>query len=187
MLIRPVIVALGLATIPLIAVAAEPAKPAGAAKPSAKEEAGPKSLGGAKGWEAYSAGEKASLVCYVVGHPSKSAPANATRGRVDVQVTHRPAEKALNVVDFELGYTAKPNSNAELTIDGKKFTLFTNKEAAWNSDAATDRLVTNTMAKGKQAVITATSERGTTTTDTYALEGFGQALALADKACNLKR
>jgi len=147
----------------------------------------PTSLGSDKAWTAYSASEKNSLVCYVVGHPAKSVPANATRGRVDLQVTHRPGEKALNVVDFELGYTAKAGSSAELEIDGKKFTLFTNKESAWASDAATDKLVTNALAKGKQAVIKASSDHGASTTDSYALAGFGQALALADKACGVKR
>ena len=178
MLIRLLVVALGLAWAPSLAVAADQPKPA---------DNGPKSLGTAKGWSAYSAGEKATLVCYVVGKPAKSFPANATRGRIDAQVTHRPGEKAVNVVDFELGYTAKAGSSAELDIDGKKFPLFTNKEAAWASDAATDRLVTSALAKGKQATIKATSERGTATADTYSLDGFAQAIALADKACNVKR
>jgi hypothetical protein len=178
MLARLLLAALCLALAPLPSTAAESPKPA---------DAGPKSLGGTKGWAAYSAGEKASLVCYVVGKPTKSVPANAARGRVDAQITHRPTEKAVNVVDFELGYTAKPGSSAELDIDGKKFSLFTNKESAWASDAATDKLLTSALAKGKQAVVKATSERGTATTDTYSLDGFGPALALADKACNVKR
>jgi len=175
---RLLVAALCLAFAPLMAIAAEAPKPA---------DTGPKSLGGAKGWSAYSAGDKATLVCYVVGKPSKSLPANATRGRIDAQVTHRPGEKAVNVVDFELGYTAKPGTSAELEIDGKKFALFTNKDAAWASDAATDRLVTAALAKGKQAIVKATSERGTATADTYSLDGFAQAIALADKACNVKR
>ena len=175
------LVALCTATLPLTTFAAD------APKPAAKEAAGPKTLGGSKAWSAYSAGEKATLVCYVVGHPAKSLPANATRGRIDAQITHRPGEKAVDVVDFELGYPAKAASSAELTVDGKKFSLFTSKEAAWTSDAATDRLVTNALAKGKQATIKATSEHGTETTDTYSLEGFAQTLALIDKACNVKR
>lgn len=178
MLLRLLVVALGLALAPPFAVAADQPKPA---------DSGPKSLGSAKAWSAYSAGEKAALVCYVVGKPTKSLPANAARGRIDAQITHRPGEKAVNVVDFELGYTAKAGSSAELDIDGKKFALFTSKEAAWASDAATDRQVTSALAKGKQATLKATSERGTATTDIYSLDGFAQAIAFADKACNVKR
>lgn len=173
--------ALSLAVLNHAVLAAEPAKAA------AKEDAKPKTLGNEKDWSAYSAGDKASLVCYVVGHPAKSLPAKATRGRIALQVTHRPGEKAFNVVSFELGYTAKPGSNADLDIDGKKFTLFTNKDAAWTSDAATDKAVTIALEKGRQAVIKAVSDHGTATTDSYALEGFGHALGFADKACNVKR
>jgi hypothetical protein len=168
----PALAALCLAVAPLAARADDAVKPT--------------SLGSAKVWTAYTANEKNTMVCYVVGPPAKSLPANAARGRVDVQVTHRPGEKALNVVDFELGYIAKPGSSAELEIDGKKFVLFTNKGSAWASDAE-DKLVTNALAKGKQAIIKAVSDHGTNTIDTYALAGFGQALALADKACSVKR
>jgi hypothetical protein len=161
--------------------AAEPAKPA------SKNDAKPRALGEAKDWAAYSAGDKAALVCYVVGHPAKSVPAKVTRGRIALQVTHRPAEKASNVVSFQLGYTAKPGSGADLDVDGKKFSLFTNKDAAWTSDAATDKAVTIALAKGRQAVIKAVSDHGTATADTYTLDGFGRTLALADKACNVKR
>ena len=171
--ILSVMAALSVVVAPFVAHAEEAPKPA--------------SLGSANAWSAYTASEKNTPVCYVVGRPAKSLPANATRGRVDVQVTHRPAEKAFNVVDFELGYAAKPGSSAELDIDGKKFTLFTNKDSAWTQDAATDKAVTTAMSKGKQALLKAVPEHGTGTTDTYALAGFGQVLALADKACNVKR
>jgi len=173
--------ALCFALVPLVAHADD------TAQPTPKAAAAPTSLGGAKAWAAYTASEKNSVVCYVVGKPAKSQPATATRRRVDVQVTHRPGEKQLNVVDFELGYTAKSGSSAELTVDGKKFTLFTNKDSAWASDPATDKAVTNALAKGKQAIIKAVSDHGIGTTDTYSLAGFGPTLALADKACNVKR
>lgn len=157
------------------------------AKAAAKAEPKTKDLGSAKDWSAYVAGEKPALICYVVGHPSKSLPAKVTRGRIALQVTHRPAEKAFNVVSFELGYTAKPGSSADLEVDGKKFSLFTNKDAAWTPDAASDKAVTTALEKGHNATLKATSDHGTQTTDTYALDGFAHVLGLADKACNVKR
>jgi len=157
------------------------------AKAAAKPEPKTKDLGSAKDWSAYVAGEKPALICYVVGHPSKSLPAKVTRGRIALQVTHRPAEKAFNVVSFELGYTAKPGSSADLEVDGKKFSLFTNKDAAWTPDAASDKAVTTALEKGHSAILKATSDHGTQTTDTYTLDGFAHVLGLADKACNVKR
>jgi hypothetical protein len=181
--------------LPLAALAAEkdPA-PKGAAKAPAQGQAPPgatsstpQELGGARGWSAYSYAEKGGKVCYVVGKPQKSEPANASRGRIDAIITHRPAEHAANVVSFDVGYPFKEGSSAELEVDGRKFTLFTDKEAVWAPDAATDKQVTETLAKSKHATLKGTSQRGTSTTDTYALDGLAQALALIDKTCNVKR
>ena len=152
------------------------------------EDAGtPQPIGGAKGWDAWSFSEKTGKVCYLVGHPEKSEPASLNRGRIDAVVTDRPGEKTLNVVNFDLGYPAKPGSSAELDIDGKKTTLFTDKEAAWTPDAATDKETTEALAKGHRATLKAISARGTATTDTYALDGFKTALDAIDKGCGVKR
>ena len=150
-------------------------------------DAVPQRIGGADGWDAYTLDEKGGKVCYVVGHPGKSEPANAKRGRIDALVTHRPKENAVNVVNFDVGYPFKEGSTADLDIDGHKFSLFTSNDAAWNKDAATDKAVTEALAKGKHATLKGTSERGTNTTDIYSLEGFDAALAAIDKACNVKR
>jgi hypothetical protein len=150
-------------------------------------DATPTKIAGEKGWDAFTYSEKASRVCYVVGHPSKSEPRNVTRGRIDALVTHRPKENAVNVINFDLGYAFKPGASVELEVDGHKFTLFTDKDSAWARDSATDKAVTEALAKGKHAIIKGSSARGTATTDTYTLDGFAQALAAIDKACSVKR
>lgn len=171
--------------------APSPPQPHAAAKPvqaqPAPSAAAPQELGSAKGWSAYTYTEKGAKVCYLIGKPSKSEPANVSRGRVDVMITHRPAEKAVNVVSFDVGYPFKEGSSAELDVDGRKFTLFTDKDAAWAPDAATDKAATEALAKGKHAVLKGTSQRGTDTMDTYVLDGMAQALAMIDKGCNVKR
>jgi hypothetical protein len=126
-------------------------------------------------------------VCYAVGEPTKKEPATARRDRVDALVTHNTAEKTANVVSFVAGYPFGDKAEVDLDIDGKKFKLFTNGDTAWARDAATDKAVTEAMAKGKQAVVKGSSARGTATTDTYSLGGFTLVLALIDKACNVKR
>ena len=82
---------------------------------------------------------------------------------------------------------AKPGSSAELDIDGKKTTLFTDKEAAWTQDAQTDKQTTESLGKGHRAILKATSARGAATTDNYALDGFKTALDALDKGCGVKR
>jgi invasion protein IalB len=144
-------------------------------------------LGNTQGWEAYADAAKGAKICYLIGKPTKSEPAGAKRSAVFASVTHRPGEKRTNEVSFTSGYLFKDGSDADLAVDGKAFSLFTNKEGAWTRDAATDKAVVDALAKGKQAVIKGTSARGTATTDTYALAGFSQALAEIDKACGVKR
>jgi hypothetical protein len=144
-------------------------------------------IGGAKGWDAFAYTDKGAKVCYLVGTPETSAPKGLERGRIDAYVTHRPADKAWNVVHFDVGYPFKPGTTAELGIDGRTFALFTAKDAAWASDAAEDKAVTEALGKGKRATLKGSSARGTATTDSYALEGFKDALAAIDKACGAKR
>jgi hypothetical protein len=184
------------AVLGVVALLALPAlsetKPA-AKQPHAKQPAvhaaapQPERLGAAQSWTAYKAPEKNGQICYLVGEPAKSEPANVKRDPVHLLVTHNTADKTTGVVSFIAGYGFKDGSAAELDIGGKKFSLFTKDDTAWARDAATDKAIVEAMVKGKQAVIKGSSTRGTATTDTYALAGFVQVLGEIDKACKIKR
>jgi len=164
--------------------AKQPAVHAAAAQAAAPQ---PERLGAAQSWTAYKAPEKNGQICYLVGEPAKSEPANVKRDPVHLLVTHNTADKTTGVVSFIAGYGFKDGSAAELDIGGKKFSLFTKDDTAWARDAATDKAIVEAMVKGKQAVIKGSSTRGTATTDTYALAGFVQVLGEIDKACKIKR
>ena len=176
-----------LVTAPLMALTPLTVASAAPQPKPAQSEAGPKTLGTAKNWSAFSAGSGKTQVCYLVGKPAKTLPEHVQRGRIAANVTHRPGENSFNTVNFQLGYDTKADSSAELTVDGKKYALFTAKQGAWANDAATDKAVTIALSKGKEAVVKAVSERNNASTDTYSLDGFGQMLSLIDKACSVKR
>jgi invasion protein IalB len=144
-------------------------------------------LGTAEGWTAYVYKEKSGQVCYLAGEPQKSEPANARRKQPTAMVTHRPEEKVANVVNFVEGYPVKESSDVTLDIGGTKFDLFTKGDSAWARTADLDKTIVEAMAKGKQAVVKGTPQKGQPTTDTYSLAGFAQALAMIDKACGVKR
>lgn len=144
-------------------------------------------LGTADGWSAYIYKEHAGRVCYLAGSPRKSEPARPKRKRPTMMVTHRPEENVANVVSFVEGYRLKAGSDAALGIDGAKFDLFTKDDTAWSRTADLDKAIVEAMAKGRQAVIKASPQNGPTTIDTYSLAGFPHALALIDKACDIKR
>jgi hypothetical protein len=144
-------------------------------------------LGSSDAWTAFTYRERSGKVCYVAGAPQKSEPASAKRRPPVAMVTHRPGEKAANVVSFDAGYPLKEGSDVSLDIGGEKFDLFTRDDSAWARTSELDKTIVETMAKGKQAVVKATPRKGPATTDTFSLAGFAQALAMIDKACEIKR
>ncbi|MFL7900240.1 invasion associated locus B family protein [Azospirillum argentinense] len=151
--------------------------------------ADPRLLGTFKDWNAFAFDEGGHKVCYLSSQPKKKEPAAAKRGDIYVLVTHRPAEKALDVVSVVVGYPLKKDSESTLDVAGKSFKLFTDGETAWARDADTDKAVTAAMrdAKGKSMVVKGVSGRGTKTTDTYSTDGFAQAYDAINQACGVKR
>jgi Invasion associated locus B (IalB) protein len=144
-------------------------------------------LGSAESWTAYAYKEKAGKVCYLTGEPLKREPATAKLRRSMAMVTHRPGENIANVVSFVIGYPLKEGSDVSLDVGGTKVDLFTKGDSAWARTAELDKTIVEAMAKGKQAVARGTPRKGPPTTDTYSLTGFPQALAMIDKACDIKR
>jgi len=120
-------------------------------------------------------------------HRKKSEPAKFKRKPRSATVTHRPEENVANVVSFDEGYPLKEGSDASLGVDGTNFDLFTKGGSAWSRTSDLDKAIVEAMAKGKQAVVKGTPQKGPPTTDTYSLAGFAQTLALIDKACGIKR
>jgi Invasion associated locus B (IalB) protein len=168
--------------------------PADAAKSKKTEGSTPASaaaptehLGAVDRWTAYSYEDKGGRVCYLGGSPKKSEPAGRKRKQPVAIVTHRPAEKVANVVSFVEGYPLKEGSDVSLDIDGTKFDLFTKGDSAWARTSELDKTIVEAMVKGKQAVVKGTPQKGPPTTDTYSLVGFAQAVAMIDKACDIKR
>jgi hypothetical protein len=157
-------------------------------KPAASPSGTPfERLGTVDAWTAYAYNEKSGKVCYLAGAPKKSEPAGRKRKHPLAMVAHRPGEKVVNVVSFVEGYPLKEGSDVSLDVGGTKFDLFTKGDSAWARTAELDKAIVETMAKGNQAVVKGTPNKGAATTDTYSLAGFAQALALIDKACDVKR
>jgi hypothetical protein len=160
-------------------------KPGDAAQTTSGSQA--ELLGTADAWTAYAYSEKTGKVCYLAGKPKKSEPAGGKRKQPLAMVTHRPGEKIANVVGFVEGHPLKEGSEVLLDIGGAKFDLFTKGDSAWARTPELDKSIVEALTKGKQATVKGMPQKGSTTTDTYSLAGFAQALALIDKACDVKR
>jgi invasion protein IalB len=151
------------------------------ASPASAQEV--KALGSFGKWLAFTYTENGKPVCYVSAKPEKSEGAYKSRGDVLFLVTHRPAEKAFDVVSMVAGYQYKPDSDAEISSGGKTFKLFTNADRAWARDSQTDQQVVQALIKGSTAVVKGVSSRNTPTTDTFSLNGFTAAYKAISETC----
>jgi len=144
-------------------------------------------LGTSGPWAAYEDDAPGGKICFLVGKPQKIDGGRANAAEVRMSVTHRPADKVANVVNFILGFRARTDSDAVLAVDARRFALFTDKNGAWTRDAPTDRAVVIAMSRGRRAMIRAEAEHGGPMTDSYDLSGFKEALQMIDMACRVKR
>jgi invasion protein IalB len=136
-------------------------------------------------WTAYSFQEDGQNVCYIAAKPIKSEGNYKARGEVMLMVTHRPAEKAVDVVSMVAGYAYKRDTDATLQVGSRKFELFTFDDRAWARDGATDKALVQAMTKGNSMTVRGSSSRGTLTTDTFSLQGFTAAYKAIGTACNI--
>ena len=150
------------------------------------QAAEPKLLGQYRDWEAYRLKEDGKNVCYTASQPTKTKGKYKKRGDVVVLVTHRPARKERDVINFFAGYTFKKGSAVEVKIGGQKFNLFTKADTAWARSEKDERAMVRAMMRGRRMVVTGTSSRGTRTADIYSLLGFTRAYKRVSKACGVK-
>lgn len=135
-------------------------------------------------WTAYTYTENKQPVCYIAAKPEKSEGKYSSRDEVLMLVTHRPGEKAWDVISVVAGYQYKPDTDALVTIGAAKFDLFTvGSDRAWARDAKVDRSIAQAMIKGNTAVVRGTSSRNTATTDTFSLSGFSAAYKAINDTC----
>lgn len=149
----------------------------------------PRLISSSGSWAAYEFADGNEKVCYMASQPTKDEGDYKKRGEIFALVTHRPesgAKGEKNVFSYLAGYEYKPSSEVTLTIDSRKFTLFTQGETAWAPDAETDNEIAAALRKGSKMVVKGTSSRGTTTTDTFTLKGSGAAHDAISKACGIR-
>ncbi|WP_170427642.1 invasion associated locus B family protein [Ruegeria arenilitoris] len=127
--------------------------------------------------------------CWSVSAPKETV--NTRGGRVvsvrrsDILffVFYRPNAEVKGQVTFTGGYPFAAGSTVNLEIDGTEFELITEGEWAWPATEGEDLKVVAAMKRGTEAVLTARSERGTQTKDTFSLLGFTAAIEDAEKRC----
>lgn len=144
----------------------------------------PIEIGQFKDWTAYTYKEGKNQVCYMASTPKKDEGNYKARGDIYAIITHRPADKSYDVVNFVAGYPYKSGSKVVVKIGTTTFNnLFTNGDNAWAPDNTTDKKLVNTMKRGEKMIVEGYSARGTKTKDTYSLAGFSNAYKAISAKC----
>ena len=143
-----------------------------------------KELGKSKSWMAFTKLGK-DKSCYIFSEPNK------TSGKFDRKNRSKVGIFVLNTkggVKYEVsvlaGFKFKRRTPIIFDVDGKKTNFFSNEETAWSESAKVDRLLVQSMRKGRKLIVTGTSSIGNKIVDTYSLSGFTKALRLIDKDCS---
>lgn len=134
-------------------------------------------------WSLYENEDAGSKLCFVAATPSEKKPATANRGPSLLYVSAWPKDGIRSEVSVKLGYPVKADSTVTVTIGTDTFSLFPKDERAFVADATQELKLVEALKKGSKADVTATSARGTETTDTYTLSGLTQALTELSKQC----
>ena len=144
----------------------------------------PKVLGEYGDWTAWTYNEGGNLICYMSSSPKKDEGKYKKRGDIYMTITHRPAEKEFDVVNFVAGYTFKSSAPFVIKIGNKTFrNTFTEADKAWMVSNAEDKNLISAMKRGDRMIVDATSSRGTATKDTYSLKGFTSAYNTITAKC----
>lgn len=128
--------------------------------------------------------------CFAVSKPKTTVntrggqPVEVRRGRILLFVFDRPGEGVDGQVTFTGGYPFAGGSTVSMQIGGTTYELFTDGEWAWAATPEDDTRIVAAMKRGSEAVLTARSARGTTTTDTFSLLGFTAAVDEAGRRCD---
>jgi hypothetical protein len=142
-----------------------------------------KSIGTFSSWTAFTHGEGTSLLCFATAQPTKQEPAGAKRNPAFIYVSSWPKDGVKAEVSVRVGYPLKGGSEVTLSVGNTSFKLFVHNDRAYIADAGDELKLLDIMRKGSTMTVVGTSERGTTTTDTYSLAGISQALQAVTTNC----
>jgi invasion protein IalB len=127
--------------------------------------------------------------CWAVSAPTETV--NTRDGRevavrrsdILLMAFYRPDAKVQGQITFTGGYPFAKGSTVNMDINGTQFELFTEGEWAWAPTPGDDAKIIAAMKRGSSAVLTAHSQKGTQTKDTFSLLGFTAAVEGAEKRC----
>jgi invasion protein IalB len=128
-------------------------------------------------WGTYSYQATNGTVCYVLTVPTDKQPPTLDHGDMFFFVSQRPGQSVSYEPQFIAGYNLKDGSKVSVTVDGKKFSMFTKGKSAWVENAAEEPLLIAAMRGGSEMKVQAQSGKGNATNYSFSLKGISAALS----------
>ena len=148
----------------------------------ARAQEGTRVVGKFGDWTLY-VHDGAAKICFLAAEPKTSEPKGANRDAVLFYVSGWPKDGVKSEASVKLGYAIKKGAPATATIGSASFKLLAADDRGFVADPTDELKLIEAMKKGASLVISATSERGTATKDTFSLQGIGQGLAALANGC----
>jgi invasion protein IalB len=123
------------------------------------------------------------LFCFVTSEPKSTAPADAQREAPRAYISAWPKDGIRAEVSFRMGFRVKKTAQAMATVSPAGFRLFGSGDRVYVSDSTRELKLVEAMRKGSTMTVAATSDGGAAVTDTYSLNGIGQALQKLQETC----
>ena len=127
-----------------------------------------------KFWKAYVSEINNNKTCFMTSEPINTVGKfdRDNRGKAYVFVTNIKGGSS-HEVSVKAGFNFKNNNDVIFDDD-----------RAWSESSKVDRLLVQSMRKGKKLIISGKSSPGNTVVDTYSLSGFTKVLRVIDKQCS---
>lgn len=163
------------ATKPVPAAAADTAKPDTKGKPALVIESGD--------WKVYVTQGEKKKTCYALAQPKERLPASLKRDPAFIFISTRLGENVKNEVSIIMGFAVKDGTTTQAEVGDESFDLLGKGTNAWVKNPAEEPKFVATLRKGSKLAVKMPSAKGNVTTDTYSLNGLGQALDRVAKEC----
>jgi hypothetical protein len=145
-------------------------------------------------WNVFANGQGKSRTCYAIAQPQARTPKTLKRDTAYLFVTIRKGDNVQNEVAVMFGFPPKPavalafawlaaGSDPILSLGSSQYGLVVKDENAWLQNPSEEARLVGEMAKLAKVQVKTTSMRGTSTSDEYALAGFGDAMKRAREEC----
>jgi hypothetical protein len=121
--------------------------------------------------------------CFVTSEPKSTDGTDAQRQAPRAYISAWPKDGIRAEVSFRMGFRVKKSVQAIATVSPAGFRLFGSGDRVYVSDSTRELKLVEAMRKGSTMTVAATSDSGAAVTDTYSLNGIGQALQKLQETC----